>query len=316
MTERLSNPRVKRPITPMKTWRVGCAALLAIATATLPSQVIAASTGRIVPKDELAVRAAIDRLNEAGNYSWEESVGYKHANPQPDPLGILPTGPLAPLHYFPKATGETVMGGYTTAMLRRRVVMRGSEGVVELSTGWRHAKDLTAEDIAELAKPVMTELRKRIASLPSNSIEQPKSDRQKANEAVVARSYAPALPHEMLRLLMRSATNFHKVGAAIEADVITNFFETRRLESYLRTGVLDPEPSTAGRILRAATSASDEVTKMYVSLNSGLVEEFSVEFARPGMTTIHLTKLTKIGTTTVDPDPEVKALFLDVSAGP
>jgi hypothetical protein len=304
MAERFSICRVKHPITPMKTWLVGCGVLLAITTATLSSQAGTAPMGRVLPQEELDVRAAVNRLIEAGNYTWEESHG----------VGLLGSTHIP----IPMGAGETVIDGYTTARYRRRVVMRGSEVVLELTTGWRHAKDLTAENIEELGQPPTSRATRAVAK--ANIIEPPpKSDWEKRADALRARSYTPVLPHELLRFLMQDAVNFRKVGATVVAEVATNLRTISRLRSYLLMGVLEPEASTPVRILlRAAPPprSLDEVATLYVTLNGGLIEEFSVEIVTPSSTSVFITKLLKVGTTTVNVDTEAKALFLDVSGLP
>src|SRR4051812_36326618 len=94
---------------------------------------------------EEAVRSAVTRLLEAENYSWQGAKGVFF-----DPLKrntmIRPTG-----------SGETVIGGYTAAMFRKRAVVQlGSESAINLSDGWTLVRLLSEEQAEELGRLQMS----------------------------------------------------------------------------------------------------------------------------------------------------------------
>ncbi len=303
----------------MKSWRFQLAFFLGGA---LAATALALSVSQL----ELDVRSAFNHLLDAGNYSWDESRAVFF-----DPL-------QRNAHTLPTGTGETVIDGYTTATFRRRqVVLLGPQAVLKMNNGWRHANDLTDDEVAELGRLQLSP-RLGTAALP-NPVEQPPVDPRAAKRAAErAHRYTHAMPHEVLRYLLQHATRWRMQGALFAADAADTYDELRELETYVMTGKFSPrlEPIAPwGGLLGTPKRPPsrplppEETAILFVTITGGQIEEFSVEFTRSSnisfdgkpaekltTTTVYRMKLLKIGSTTVTVDPEVKALFLDVPPSP
>jgi hypothetical protein len=255
---------------------------------------------RAQPKQELG--AALDQLLEAGNYTWEEKRE-------------LDTRDGKTLRLRAYASGETSVGGYTSARLGRvHAVMLDRETAFALQKGWRHFQDLTDDEIAEL--------RAQPAALAGD-----------------ARTYVHPLAHELLGILVRAAHNVRKEGGVLVADIDAALLDRHGLERYLRHGALPGAPPTRtifglpvpapGRTrLPSAAAESDDRVIFFVWADQGKISRLSVEFwrkvtfangPRAGDQDLrqmaYIMELSNIGTTTVDVAPEAKALFLGKPGG-
>jgi hypothetical protein len=226
---------------------------------------------------------AVDRLWAAGNYSWEKGN-------QRFVDGRKMGGRTA----F-SDSGETTIGGLTHArILRQELVYSDSEVVLATKNGWRHTDDLTEADFP----PPAPGLRSR----------------------VIKRS--PMLPHAVLRLIVQAGRNIRAQGTAIEGDLALSDEGISALKSYLVSGGRLPTVTPVGAPAHPGTRAT-----FAVWIEGGNIAEYSVEFAntiillndpdgaeRRTDSEIPTFRLTKIGSTRVEVDPEARALF--VSAKP
>jgi hypothetical protein len=268
----------------MKAWRVLAVTLLAVS-----------AVGRVRAQPELEVRTAFRRLLEAGTYSWDDSRE-RHSEPSTSNRTnrASPTG-----------TGETEIDGYTTAVIwRRHVVLKGTQAALKVSYGWRHANDLTDDEVAEFSQPFGASLA---------GVDRPPLPRERqAAEAERAHRYTHSVPHEVLGLLLQNVANFRTAGDAVAADLILTEEKLSRLEMYLSNGVLPP----ARLVRNDRPLASGKRATLSVKFNASGITEFSVVIVKPAgpgqIVQTYTTHLFKVGTTTVDVAPEVKALFLDV----
>lgn len=261
----------------MKLWRSALGMLL-----------VAGVTGSLSAQPEKALREAVDQLLGAGNYSW--GLGRE---------GSIDGRKIGRAGLRLTHTGETVIGGFTAMKMQRlRVVFDESEIAYALKGGWRHADDLTESDRKELREFW-------------NSVVPPSRGRG-------ARQPRPALPHELLPLLLREVHDVRQEHAAIVGDLSGVFGNLFELEQYLRTGILP----AAGRGRSRDSGSSGSGAKIVVYLDRGAITEFSVEFSatrtvangpdqgsQQTMVNTLVVKLTKIGETQVEIDPEALALF-------
>lgn len=268
----------------MKLHRVGCWLAAAIVTlGTLNAQT-----------PEQLLRAAVDQLLGAGNYSWEEKRTIEL-----DPGG-------RPARGTSLRSGETSIGGYTAAISqRRRLVFLGRKAAYQVKTGWRHCDDLTEEEIREL--------------WPYGGTNAPIDLR--------ARDYTRPLAHELLQLFLQMGRNIRKDGAVITGDLGTTSAEYFALERHVAFGlplsdraassILGlPRPKAATRPVVRGAGRGMSATFL-VWLDGSELTELAVEFklstatSEPRVSTsIYSTKLTKVGATTLEVEPEAKALFL------
>lgn len=249
---------------------------------------VASVTGSSPAQPEKALREAVDQLLGAGNYSW--GIGRE---------GSLDGKKIGRVGLVLTNTGETVIGGFTAMKMQRlRVVFDESEIAYALKAGWRHADDLTDSDRKELREfwnSVVPTLRGKGARPPM-----------------------PALPHELLRLLLLEVHDVRQEHAAIVGDLSGVFGNMVELEQYLRTGILP----AALRDRSRGSSTSGSGAKIVVYLDRGTITDFSVEFSttrtvangpdqgsQQTMVNTLVVKLTKIRETKVEIDPEALALF-------
>lgn len=295
----------------MKAWRFHGGFLLAISVASLA-----------LAQPEADARAALDQLVAAGNYSWKATRGSFT-----DPLKRN-VGPQL-------AAGETTIDGYTTAKIAgRKVVLHGSQSVVRLKDLWRPAADLSDDEVAEI-------LRRTPKTLEQGVVEQaPQVVTAAQADGVRHRMFRANLPHEALRVLLQLAKNFRREGDAIMADAATTMDGWLDVERYLSSGVRrdstrhsSPLSIFARRGEVAPPPArplpAERRVTLVVTLEAGAIAEFAVEITGMSpvgpdgeltqphpVTHIFSFKLTDIGTTTVDVDPEAKALFLGMATSP
>jgi hypothetical protein len=250
---------------------------------------------------EQDLRDALNRLRQAGNYTWQDTNETNSINA------------AKRFKMAPRAEGETVVDGFTIGGVRGlRFVQHGRESAFALARGWVHFKDITDTDVSE-----------------------PKRSTGPTFPVAWARSYVHPLAHEILETLLGAGENFRKESGAIVADVAPTLLEPEMLVRYLRTGVL---PATGARrsifglpVPRPPARSPQPawLTGTFrVSLDRGTVTEIEVEFTRrappgskaaneghAGFNETFRVEILKVGTTTVSIPPEAKALFLGVGAG-
>lgn len=246
------------------------------------------------------LQAAVDGLLGAGNYTWE--LQEEMLSGQGKTIR-LPT----------RARGETTIGGFTRAQIRRGdAVLFGHEAAYALAGGWRYFKDIAGEDVAELTKKT----------------------------GIGARSlrYVQPLPHDVLQRLVDAVRDVRKDGSALVGDIDPTVIDALELRSHLQLGrpLPSPLPVTRNR-LGLPVPVSPPITKprprsnmdarLVIYETGGVLERFEVEFSRA--TTVlngpnagdhdvsewkYVVEFSAIGHTKPEIPPEARALFLSAPA--
>lgn len=240
-----------------------------------------------------AFQQAIGQLMAAGNYTWEAK----------DTVDIDAKGPVGPRG--PTLTAETEIDGFTLATSFRRTMVRWNrQFALKTKAGWRHADDLTAEEIQELRVIV-----------------------RKSGSSTLVHTHA--LPHEILRLLEQMGTNIRKEQGVIVGDIDASLMSPLELGSYIRFGRLPERPALATRFgQRPRSSGPGNASATFaMHVTNGQIEEFTVTIGLTANVALnggprephtsentHIIKLLNIGTTRVTIEPEARALFLDAPA--
>jgi hypothetical protein len=196
------------------------------------------------------------------------------------------------------------------------VVLWGREAAFLVNGRWRHANDLTDEELQEL----------RFIGLGTGA----------ARAADRARHYTRPLPHEILELIAQKARDVRKDGTTIVGEIGETLMERVQIERYVRDGTpLGGDRQTSVLGLPTRTTARSRPTPQdrnssiafLVWLDAGKISEFALEFrlfgampsandpsAPQAMTETVKIKLLDVGTTKVAIDPQARAVFLSAPA--
>lgn len=242
---------------------------------------------------ERDLRAAADRLVEAGNYTWEVKER-------------IFTSQGKAIRLPARSRGETSIGGFTRAQLRRAdAVFFEDEAAYALTGGWRHAKDMAGVDLAELS--------------------------QKTGLGTRTKTYVHPLPHDVLQRLLDAVRDVRKDGGALVAEIDPMAIDALELRLHLELGRPLSSPQTRNRLglpvpvgdAARARPRSNMDARLVVYETGGLIERFEVEFSRAttvlngpnagehdALAWTYVVELWAIGRTKPDIPPEARALFL------
>lgn len=273
------------------------------------------AAAQVSPSPQSELRAAIDQLAAAGNYTWEQKRDTE--------LNSVRAKRKSDME------GRTVIGEFTQATVGgKNAVIFAGETAFQLHDGWRHMHDLTPLDIIELQP----------------GIARGASPRTVTREEQKFRNFELRLPHDVLQRIFAVATNYRLQGSVIVAEIDPTLMAASDLESYLRGGrfpiappkassfpIAGPSRSPLGSVLggilprRRATPRPTqwkEEAIILVRLNKGLIDEFTLEVHKsgPGDPTdpaaekfesrvTLITTVSRIGATKVEISGEARALF-------
>ena len=254
---------------------------------------IALCLGQARAQPEIELRDCAEQLRKAGNYAWEHRTQF----------GTMRVR-------APVATGETEIGGFTRGNIGpRNVTMFDNEIAFFTRGNWRHGRDLTPEDLADL--------------------------RMTGSRVEMVNRVHP-LPHELLSLLIPAARDVEKQGGVLSAEVDPAALDVHALMQYLTSAKLPhatnrsllglPIPSRTSRPPRSTRSAP--TATFFVWIEQKLPTRITVEIdltnptARSDDTaeaekrkTTHEFKLLDVGVARPVVPPEAKALFPDAASG-
>jgi hypothetical protein len=246
---------------------------------------------RAQPEHEL--RDCVEQLIKAGSYAWEHRTQH----------GTIRVR-------APVATGETEIGGFTRGNIGPRNVTMFDYEIAFFARGsWRHGRDLTPEDLADL---------------------------RMAGRKVEAVNRVHPLPHELLSLLLPAAKDVEKQGGVLSAEVDPNVLDAFAILRYFASTQLPratsrshlnlPIPGRTSRLPQL--SRPGPTVTFFVWIDQKLPVRVTVEIDLTGsaarrddpavadtLKTTHEFKLLEVGVARPVVPAEARALFLDAAAG-
>lgn len=233
------------------------------------------ATVRLHAQPTQRVQDAVTQLIGAGSYTWLQTGSYDVGGRR-----------------VPQATasGATVIDGPTVAVIgNTEAVFLGNDAAFFVASGWKHVRDLAAEDFQETNRRAP-----RLAVVPG----------LRSADRATAYVYVPL--HDFLRWLLKNGSPFFEHDGALASEL------PLEAETYFMEGRLPP-----ARAVRPKPAAQSPHILLSVWLGNGALSKIVIESARAdtrtgetrSVTRTYIIEFSQIGTTKPKIDPLAAALF-------